>query len=294
MESSTRQQSLLTTVSEQMNALERRDWQIWLVSAGAGILLGIGLLGLLFRAAFLEHGLLRLDLTVSPQLFFGLVAVLILFNTYLISKRLELRRTRQLIISTTIQSELVRLQTFTDPLTEVYNRRALEDIARKFMSNAKRQGKPLTFMMLDVDQFKDVNTRFGHLMGDFALTEAATILRGAVRGSDAVVRYGGDEFLLILYNSNFQGGQVVANRIAGSLADWNREEHLKGVDLSFSIGLAEWSDGKLLDEMLDSADQAMYSTKTLHKMAACSPPKTSASDSSTRARALAGDGHAVP
>jgi diguanylate cyclase (GGDEF)-like protein len=289
MESSPRHQSLLATVSEQMIALEKRDWEVWLVSAGVGIAIGIGVLALLFRAAFLQHGLLHLNFAVSPEFFFGFVALLVLYNTYVISRRLQLRRTREQAISTTIQSELVRLQSFTDPLTEVYNRRALDDIARRFIGNAKRLGKPLTFMMVDVDRFKDINTRFGHLMGDFVLAEVATILRGAVRGSDAVVRYGGDEFLVILCNSNFQGGQVVANRTANSIADWNQAKHLSDFELSFSIGLAEWSDGKLLDEMLDAADKAMYSTKALHKMATGNPPKTSGPDLSTRARALARD-----
>ena len=287
MEPSTKQQSLLATVSEQIGALEKRDWEVWLVSAGVGITIGIGILALLFRAAFIQHGSLHLEVAISPVFFFGFVAVLVLFNIYVISKRMQLRRTRQQVISTTIQSELVRLQSFTDPLTEVYNRRALEDVARRFIGTAKRQGKPLTFMMLDVDQFKEINTRFGHLMGDFVLAEVATILRGAVRGSDAVVRYGGDEFLVILYNSNFQGGQVVANRIAGNLTDWNCEEHLKDFELSFSIGIAEWSDGKLLDEMLDSADQAMYSTKALHKLARSNPSAASVTELSTRARTLA-------
>ncbi len=289
MESSPRQQSLLATVSEQMLALEKRDWEVWLISAGVGILFGIVLLALLFRAAFLQHGSLHLDVAISPEFFFIFVALLIVYNTYVINRRRQLRRTRRQVISTTIQSELVRLQSFTDPLTEVYNRRALDDIVRRFTSNAKRQGKPLSFMMVDIDNFRDINTRFGHLIGDFVLAEVATILRGAVRGSDAVVRYGGDEFLVILYNSNFQGGQVVLNRIAGSLEDWNRAEHLNDVDLSFSVGLAEWSDGKLLAEMLDSADQAMYSTKALHKMAGNNPPQTPVTEPSTRARTLAGD-----
>ncbi|HEX5433351.1 MAG TPA: GGDEF domain-containing protein [Candidatus Angelobacter sp.] len=289
MEPSTKQQSLLATVSEQLIALEKRDWEVWLLSAGVGMMIGVGILVLLFRAAFVQHGSLRLNVAVSPVFFFGFVAILVLFNVYVIGRRVQLRRTRQQLISTTIQSELVRLQSFTDPLTEVYNRRALDDIARRFMSNANRQGKPLTFMMLDVDQFKTINTRFGHLIGDFVLAEVATILRGAVRGSDAVVRYGGDEFLVILYNSTFQGGQVVVNRMAGSLEDWNREEHLKNFELSFSIGIAEWSDGKLLDEMLDSADQAMYSTKALHKLARTNPSEASAPELSNRARTLADD-----
>jgi diguanylate cyclase (GGDEF)-like protein len=266
MEAANGQRSLLATVSEQMIALEKRDWELWLILAGAGIFLGIGALALLFRAAFLQHGLLRLNLAVSPEIFFGLVALLFVFNTVMINRRLQLRRTREQVISTTIQSELIRLQSFTDPLTEVYNRRALDEIARRFISHAKRLKKPLTFMMVDVDRFKDVNTRFGHLMGDFVLAEVATILRGSVRGTDAVVRYGGDEFLVILADSDFLGGRVVVDRTTHLLADWNNAGHLKNLELTFSIGLAEWTEGKALDEMLDQADQAMYSTKDSRKI----------------------------
>jgi diguanylate cyclase (GGDEF)-like protein len=265
METEPRHQSLLATVSEQLIALEKRDWEVWLISAGVGVAFGIGLLALLFRAAFLQQGLLHLSVAVSPELFFGFVALLILYNTYIINRRLQLRRTREQVISTTIQSELVRLQSFTDPLTEVYNRRALDDLARRFMSHAKRLGKPLTFMMVDVDRFKQVNTRFGHLMGDFVLAEVAGILRGSVRGTDAVVRYGGDEFLVILADATTEGGQVVIDRTARILADWNHEQHLKDFELTLSIGMTEWSDGKVLDEMLDGADRAMYSTKELGK-----------------------------
>jgi diguanylate cyclase (GGDEF)-like protein len=289
MEPSNGQRSLLATVSEQMIALEKRDWELWLIAAGAGILLGIGLLGLLFRAAFLQHGLLRLNVAISPEIFFGFVAVLILFNTYVITRRLQLRRTREQVISATIQSELARLQSFTDPLTEVYNRRALDEIARRFMSHAKRLKKPLTFMMVDVDHFKNVNTRFGHLMGDFVLAEVANVLRGAVRGADAVVRYGGDEFLVILADANFQGGHVVVDRTARLLADWNRAGHLKNFELTFSIGLAEWSEGTALDEMLDRADREMYSTKATYKESSTSSSQASVTHQSNHPSAVVKD-----
>jgi len=270
-----------------MAALEKHDWNLWLIAAGAGILVGIGLLALLFRAAFLQHGLLHLNLAISPELFFGFVALLILFNTYIVNRRLQLRRTREQFISSTIQGELARLQSFTDPLTEVYNRRALDEMAQRFMSHAKRLGKPVTFMMVDVDRFKDVNTRFGHLMGDFVLVEVATILRRAVRGSDTVVRYGGDEFLVILADATFMGGQVVVERIATFLADWNSAEHLKKFELAFSIGIAEWADGKTLDQMLDETDQSMYSTKALHKKTSGRSAPPSVTDRSNRPNEVA-------
>src|SRR5438552_18440025 len=70
-------------------------------------------------------------------------------------------------------------------------------MAARFMSHAQRLQKPLTFMLVDVDRFREVNTRFGHLAGDVVSAEIASLLKRAMRGSDAVIRYGGDEFLVI-------------------------------------------------------------------------------------------------
>lgn len=254
-------ESVLAKLSQQLAALEKRDWELWLILAGTGILVGAGLIALLFPAAILKERNLHVEITVSREMFAGLVALLILFNTYVISRRLELRRTREAVVSTTIQSELVRLQSFTDPLTEVYNRRSLDEMARRFMSRAQRLGKPLTFMIIDTDHFKEINTRFGHLTGDFVLAEIAALLRGVVRGTDAVVRFGGDEFLIILSDAPLEGAQVVANRIAKAAEDWGAAGHLPGFKLKLSLGLAEWSEGKILDRILREADENMYAMK---------------------------------
>jgi diguanylate cyclase (GGDEF)-like protein len=134
-------------------------------------------------------------------------------------------------------------------------------MANRYMSRANRLGKPLCFMVLDADDFKQVNTKFGHLTGDFVLAEIAALLRGAVRGADAVVRFGGDEFLIILADSAMVGGRVVASRIAKSVDDWNSERHLPGFELTLSIGMAEIAEGKTLDQLLNEADQNMYAAK---------------------------------
>lgn len=262
-----RSDSLLARVSQQMSALEKRDWELWLIVAGTGILVGAGFLALMFPPAFLHEGNLRIDVTISRQLFLGLLALLILFNTYVINRRIELRRTREQLISTTIQSELVRMQAFVDPLTEVYNRRSLDDLAERYFSHARRVSKPLSLMVVDVDRFKEANTRFGHLMGDFVLAEVSAILKGAVRGSDAVIRYGGDEFLVILSDSPISGGEIVIARITRVLDDWNRAGSLPGFELTLSVGIAQWDEIKSLDQLLNEADQNMYSTKMARKAA---------------------------
>jgi predicted signal transduction protein with EAL and GGDEF domain len=179
-------QSALGTVSRQLAEMERRDWELWSIVLITGMVVSAGLLVVTFPSAFLRQGELRVELHAPKEIFLSLVALLVLFNTYMVSKRLELRRVRQQLISSAIQSELRRLQSFTDALTQVYNRRSLDDLANRYISHARRLRLPLTFLLVDVDHFKQVNDRFGHLVGDFVLAEIASLLRKCVRGSDAM------------------------------------------------------------------------------------------------------------
>ncbi len=262
----TQTESVLGRVSQQLSHLEKRDWELWVIVSLAGLLVGVGLLAILLPAAFLKQDNIHFEVTVSRPLVLGLVALLALLNTHLISKRHEIRRVREELISRTIQHELVRQQSFTDPLTEIYNRHSLEDVAGRFISHARRLKKPLTLMLIDVDRFKEVNTRFGHLTGDVVLADTAALLKNSVRGSDAVFRYGGDEFLVILADTSSADADNVVERIRSSLLEWNRAGHLAGLELSLSIGVSEWSDGKTLDELLDSADRHMYTAKADRKV----------------------------
>lgn len=129
------------------------------------------------------------------------------------------------------------------------------------MSHARRLNSSLTLLLIDVDRFKDVNTKFGHLTGDVVLADAAALLKSSVRGSDAVFRYGGDEFLIILADTSRAGAATVIDRIRAYLADWNHAGTLEGFELSLSIGISEWSNGMTLDELLDEADREMYAAK---------------------------------
>ena len=260
-------ESLLGKVGSQLSELEKRDFSVWLAVAGTALLIGIGVVFVIFPGTFLRQGNIHLELNVSREVLGGIITLLILFNTYVISRRIDARKMRTSLISTTLRSELVRLQSFTDPLTEVYNRRSLDEMASRFMSHAARLDRPLTFGLVDVDQFKKINSRFGHLTGDVVLAEIASLLKGATRGCDAVVRYGGDEFLLILADATMDGAQQVVSRISKSVQDWNAQGQLKDFEVSLSIGLAEWTDGTALDTILTTADLRMYAIKEHRKNA---------------------------
>ena len=135
----------------------------------------------------------------------------------------------------------------------------------KYTKRAERLKNPLSFLMIDVDFFREINSRFGHTTGDFVLLEVATILRSAVRGSDAVIRYGGDEFLIILADAPLQDVKVVTERIKRYVQDWNQSGHLKDFALVVSMGASQWAPGKTADEILNEADQCMYAAKARGK-----------------------------
>jgi diguanylate cyclase (GGDEF)-like protein len=253
--------SSLARVGQQLSLLEKRDWELWAIVSITGILVSAALLAILFRAALLQTDGIHFEMTVSRPLAVGLIVLLALLNTYVVSKRFEVRRLREQLISSSLQTQAIEQQSFTDPLTEIYNRRSLDDIAGRFISHARRRGTQLTFMMVDANKFKQVNTRFGHLTGDFVLAEIAGVLSASIRGSDAVVRYGGDEFLILLADTNAAGAENVIERINTRLDEWNDAGNLEGFRVSVSIGIAEWRDGQTLDEVLDGADRKMYEQK---------------------------------
>jgi diguanylate cyclase (GGDEF)-like protein len=260
--------SLLASLSQQLSKIEKRDAELWFILVTIGVMVAGCLMIVLAPATFLRGGFYHFEVSVSKEIFFGFIALLTLANTYIVSRRLQYRKVRQQLISATIQNELIRLQSFTDPLTEVYNRRSLDEMAGRYISSARRRKTPLTFMLVDVDRFRQVNTKFGHLPGDVVLAEVASLLRTAVRGSDAVVRYGGDEFLIILPDSTAEHAGTVSARVEKNVTRWNESGQLKDFTLTLSIGIAQWTDGATIDETLDAADQKMYAVKNATAAAA--------------------------
>src|SRR5438445_12180465 len=111
--------SVLARVSQQLSHLERRDWELWLIVSLTGALLGIGLLAIVVPAAFLKQGNLHFEITVSRQLAVGLLVLLILLNTYLVSRRTEVRHLGSQLSYSTMQNKFVRLQSINAPHMQV-------------------------------------------------------------------------------------------------------------------------------------------------------------------------------
>ena len=124
----------------------------------------------------------------------------------------------------------------------------------KEISRARRQKSTISFLYIDVDDFKQANTDHGHLFGDLVLAEVGGILRGATRGSDFVFRIGGDEFLVALVDTTEAGAVVVKQRIVERVDEWCRAAPLAGYRLRLSCGVQELGPDGSLDEALSRAE----------------------------------------
>ena len=161
-----------------------------------------------------------------------------------------------------LERELQRLAT-TDMLTGMANRRAFLELAESTFQRACAQGEPLTLLMLDLDHFKAINDRFGHLEGDRVLVEFARTIKTHLRASDTVGRLGGEEFGLLLPLTTPSEGADVAARILDAIRALELTDSTgQSYRITTSMGLsAHHPSDRNLRELLDRADQALYLAK---------------------------------
>jgi len=149
-----------------------------------------------------------------------------------------------------------------DPLTGAYNRRYFNERIEEELERCRRYKHPVAFLMMDVDRFKEINDRFGHEMGDRVLQEVAKLLQQQVRTNDLVIRYGGDEFLVVFLETD-GGTEVIRERITEAMAKYNETSPLLKFPVRLSIGDAYWGpdEERAIEEVLAEADRRMYEEK---------------------------------
>jgi diguanylate cyclase (GGDEF)-like protein/PAS domain S-box-containing protein len=149
-----------------------------------------------------------------------------------------------------------------DPLTGVYNRRHFTDGIGKELERSRRYEHPLAFLMIDINGFKAINDTFGHQVGDAVLCNVARAIEEELRSVDIVIRYGGDEFLAVLPETDREANATAA-RLKDAIERRARDEEFSPIPISLAIGVACWSpDGEAtLDDVLREADDQMYAAK---------------------------------
>jgi diguanylate cyclase (GGDEF)-like protein len=174
------------------------------------------------------------------------VTLIVIFLTYLSIRR--------------YQSRIEEMAT-TDKLTGLLNRHAFGILIDKLMASHRRQPRPITFLLADVDHFKVINDRLGHRAGDEVLTSIGAMLRSNLRAADFAVRWGGEEFLLVLPDCPAEEGRQVAEKLRLAIADARLCSADPNLQVTLSIGVSQFDGAELPDQAVSRADQALYVAK---------------------------------
>lgn len=150
---------------------------------------------------------------------------------------------------------------YIDPLTGVSNRAAFDKALAQECKLAQRHGHALTLMMLDIDHFKQINDTHGHIGGDVALNTFAMCINEYVRSSDALFRYGGEEFAIILRNTELDGAALLAERMRNKIENMQFQYESVKLSITVSIGVAPFIKGENSQELIERADKLLYEAK---------------------------------
>jgi diguanylate cyclase (GGDEF)-like protein len=247
-------------IQREIQQLSGRDLQLWSIGLLVMLVVAAGMLALLFPNVIWAQHVIHIDSAYLPQLFFGLISLILLFNIYLIGQKIGLNNTRRALISELVLNERLESLSLIDPLTELLNRRALNELIPREVARANRLGSHLTFMTIDLNGFREINSKFGALEGNLLLRDFGKVLKTTFRGGDMIFRQGGDEFLVIMPDTDEEEVQPPLRRLLRAVEHWNASSG-KNFELSFAWAVAPYVTGSDVADVLRTVDRKMYQKK---------------------------------
>jgi len=256
-------------IHQSLARLERRDWWLWSAAVVVMLLLTVAVVSMSLPALMSDpYSFFQFHLEQAVR---GLVGLVLLFNIYTIYQQVLIKRLRSQLASQIEMMASLRLRAneyhkmaMVDPLTGLYNRRFAEQRLTAEVDRSKRYGHPLTAVVIDLNDFKQINDKFGHLAGDMVLKEFGSHVSRSIRVSDLAVRMGGDEFLVILPECPSEQIPGLLARLAGLQVNFRGTM----IPVRFSAGVAGFSAVETPEQMLERADQALYTQKNEKKQEA--------------------------
>lgn len=153
----------------------------------------------------------------------------------------------------------------TDYLTGLYSKNYYENHLNIIIKDAQLKEIPFSIIMIDVDDFKEINDQFGHIIGDKVLKSVAKIMQSNMRSVDICSRYGGDEFIVILPETKNEHAVLISERILDRISNLDLDNEGIDINISLSIGIAEWKRDMSSENLIECADKAMYISKNTGK-----------------------------
>jgi diguanylate cyclase (GGDEF)-like protein len=255
-------------IRKHLRHLDRKQWWLWSTTVAVLLLLTLAIASFSFPAMLsAEESSYSFFLNQSVR---ALVGIVLLFSVYLVYQQVMIGRLRRQLADQieslakveSLASEVYKLAAL-DQLTGLYNRRSGEQRLAQEMSRAQRHGRPLTILLMDLDNLKQVNDSFGHAAGDLVIKGFADRLQRAIRGSDLAVRLGGDEFMALLPECRADEVRHVLGRVEGLEVIYNGER----IHCQFSRGWTDYKPGESPQDLLKRADDALYEYKRAGKQA---------------------------
>jgi diguanylate cyclase (GGDEF)-like protein len=247
------------TPPRELRQPEKLNWQLWAHSIFLMALLVFVVVPFAFPGLRERLETLLGINTTDVVLFF--VALVVIFDLYTLYQQFLIKRLRRQLAEKQGHSDLLRNLAMMDPLTGLYNRRFAEQRLAAEVARSERKGHPLTVLTLDLNNFKEINDRYGHPAGDLVLHQFAVQLNKVIRGSDLAVRLGGDEFLVLLPECTVEQLQLVVGRLGVLEVDWQGEK----IPVTFSAGWKQYELGERPEELLVRADEILYARKRASK-----------------------------
>jgi diguanylate cyclase (GGDEF)-like protein len=246
-------------IQNELIKLESQKRELWVMIVFAASVVALGALSLLTPGSFWHFNVL--EVKIPPQVLFVLMMVLVVVALYVMRREVEVQKFRLASMQQTLAAQSEQAAGMVDAVTNVFNRSFLKELLQGEVLRAERNSRSLALLMCDLNDFKQVNDRYGHLMGDYVLSQMAGILKSCVRGSDYVIRYGGDEFLVVLPETDEKGGEIVKQRILAKVEEWDRTNRVGDLPVSVSLGLYLHVPGQSAEQDVAEADARMYAEK---------------------------------
>lgn len=242
--------------------LQRRDWELWSIVVILCSLFAAGFLFFYYAGRFVPSPAMWSVTQFNWWVLLGLVALVAFVNVYLInSKRKQLKQLRDCLLRAEREEE-AREQRARDPLTQLYCRRFFDEVIPHEARRCDRLGRPLAFLLIEICNLKKINEELGHLTADELLKTVANVLQTAVRSSDYVFRFGGDEFMLVLPETPPEGAAVVERRVQERLRQNETLQNYLGRQLEVTMASTSYQRGLNLAAVVEQAEQTVFSQRS--------------------------------